>query len=137
PSFGTTPASEAGGETKKMIKAGARHSSETLAHLYAAHDHLLAAGAACAGPPWVGEEERQGTEFEPAKAAQAGELAKVLADERGEKAALVKTLSEMVPLLDRLSKRVDDIARTPLPPLTIAKGSVPISKQQDGGAAVD
>jgi hypothetical protein len=135
PTFSAMPAREAGGETEKVIKAGARHSSETLAHLYAAHDHLLAAGAACAGPPWVGEEERQGTEFEPAKAAQAGELAKVLADERGEKAALVKTLSEMVPLLDRLSKRVDDIARTPLPPLTIARGSVAVSKQQDGRGA--
>ena len=44
----------------------------------------------CAGSPGVSEEERQGTEFEPGKAAQAGELAKVLADERVEKVALVK-----------------------------------------------
>ena len=98
PSFGAMPAHEAGGETEKVVKAGARHSSETLAHLCAAHDHLLAAGAACAGLPGVGEEERQGTEFEPGKAVQAGELAKVLADECAEKAALVKTVSEMVPL---------------------------------------
>jgi len=56
-----------------------------------------------------------------------------LADERSEKAALVKALGEMVPILDRLSKRVEDIARTPLPPLTIAKGTVSVSKQQDGG----
>ena len=56
----------------------------------------------------------------------------MLADERAEKAALVKALGEMVPLLDRLSKRVDDIARTPLPPLTMARGSVSVSKQQDG-----
>jgi hypothetical protein len=133
PSFDAMSAREAGGETEKMIKAGARHSSETLSHLCAAHDDLLAAGAACAGPPGVvGEEEHQGTEFEPRKAAQTGDLAKVLADERAEKAALVKTVSEMVPLLDRLSKRVDDIARTPLPPLTIARGSVAVSKQQDG-----
>ena len=39
-----------------------------------------------------------------------------------------------MPLLDRLSKRADDIARTPLPPLTIARGSVSVSKQQDGGS---
>ena len=38
-------------------------------------------------------------------------------------------------MLDRLSKRVDDIARTPLPPLTIARGSVAVSKQQDGRGA--
>jgi hypothetical protein len=135
PTFGAMPAREGSGETEEVIKAGARHSSETLAHLCAAHDHLLAAGAACAGSPGVGEEEHQGTEIEPGKAAQAGELAKVLADERTEKAALVNTLSEMVPLLDRLSKRVDDIARTPLPPLTIARGNVAVSKQQDGRGA--
>jgi len=132
PTLDAVPAREGSGETEKVIKAGARHSMETLGHLCAAHDHLLAAGAVCAGQPAVGEEERQGTEFEPGKATQAGELAKVLADERAEKAALVKTLGEMVPLLDRLSKRVDDIARTPLPPLTIARGSVAVSKQQDG-----
>jgi hypothetical protein len=37
----------------------------------------------------------------------------------------------MVPMLDRLTKRVEDIARTPLPPLTIAKGTTSVSKQQD------
>ena len=57
----------------------------------------------------------------------------MLAGERGEKTALVKALSDIVPLLDRLSRRVDDIARTPLPPLTMARGSVSVSKQQDGG----
>ena len=67
------------------------------------------------------------------KTTRAKSVAKVLADERAEKAALVNALGEMVPLLDRLSKRVDDIARTPLPPLTIARGSVAVSKQQDGG----
>jgi hypothetical protein len=134
-SFGAAPAREESDETEKVTKANARHSVETLEHLCAAHDHLLAAGAACAGPPEVGEEEHQGTEFEPGKAMRAGELAKVLADERAEKSALVKTLSEMVPLLDRLSKQVDDIARTPLPPLTIARGSVAVSKQQDGRGA--
>lgn len=132
PTSRAAPAREGRGESETGIKVGARHSNETLGHLCAAHDHLLAAGAACAGPPTAAEEEHQGTEFEPGKANQAGELAKVLADERAEKAALVKTLGEMVPLLDRLSKRVDDIARTPLPPLTIARGSISVSKQDDG-----
>jgi hypothetical protein len=40
-------------------------------------------------------------------------------------------------MLDRLSKRIDDIACTPLPPLTIARNSVSISKQQDGGGPAD
>ena len=130
--FGAAPAEERSGQTDEVTKADARYSSETLGRLCAAHDHLLAAGAACAGAPPIGEQEHQGTEFEPGKAMQGGELAKVLADERAEKAELVKTLGEMVPLLDRLSKRVDDIARTPLPPLTMARGSISVSKQQDG-----
>jgi len=130
----TAPEESAKGQ--EVAKAGARHSAETLGHLHAAHGHLVAAGAECEGAG-VGEEEHQGTEFEPVKAVQTGNLAKVLAGERAEKAALVKALGEMVPLLDRLSKRVDDIARTPLPPLTIAKGSVSVSKQQDGVSAGD
>ncbi len=75
--------------------------------------------------------------MEPKKALPVADLAKVLADERAEKAALVRALGEMVPMLDRLSKRVDDIASTPLPPLTIARGSVSVSKQQDGGSTAD
>ena len=102
-----------------------------MGHLCDAHDQLVAAGAECRADD-RSEEEFEGTEFEAPKASQARGLAKVLADERAEKAALVKALGNIVPLLDRLSKRVDDIARTPLPPLTIARGSVAVSKQEDG-----
>ena len=126
------PAPAGSTNTEQVAKAGARHSAETMGHLRAAHGHLVAAGAKC-DAAGIGEEEHEGTEFESVKALRTEDLAKVLADERAEKTALVKALGEMVPLLDRLSKRVDDIARTPLPPLTIARGSVSVSKQQDGG----
>jgi hypothetical protein len=126
------PAPAGSTETEEVAKAGARHSAETMAHLRTAHGHLVAAGAKC-DAAGIGEEEHQGTEFESGKTLRTEDLAKVLADERAEKTALVKALGEMVPLLDRLSKRVDDIARTPLPPLTIARGGVSVSKQQDGG----
>ena len=124
---------EGNASSKPVAKAGARHSAETMGHLRASHEQLVAAGAKC-DDTGIAEEQHQGTEFEWAKASVATDLAKVLADERAEKTALVKALGEMVPLLDRLSKRVDDIARTPLPPLTIARGSVSVSKQQDGGS---
>ena len=39
-------------------------------------------------------------------------------------------------MIERLTKRVDEIARTPLPPLTMAKGTVSVSKQQDRGSNV-
>jgi hypothetical protein len=134
------PAPAGSSETEEVAKAGARHSAETMAHLRTAHGHLVAAGAKC-DAAGIGEEAHQslpqakagGTEFESGKTLRTEDLAKVLADERAEKTALVKALGEMVPLLDRLSKRVDDIARTPLPPLTIARGGVSVSKQQDGG----
>ncbi|MBV8133687.1 MAG: hypothetical protein JO282_14420 [Alphaproteobacteria bacterium] len=127
------PSSEGNAKTQDIAREGARHSGETMGHLRAAHDHLVAAGAICEAPG-VGEEEHQGTEFDTVKAVRSEDFAKVLADERAEKATLVKTLGEMVPLLDRLSKRVDDIARTPLPPLTIARGSLSVSKEQDSGS---
>jgi hypothetical protein len=132
----STPEGSANPEGVKKI--GARHSAEMMSHLRAAHAELVVAGAEC-GAADIGEEELEGTEFESVKALPTRDLAKVLAGERAEKTALVKALSDMVPLLDRLSRRVDDIARTPLPPLTIARGSVSVSKQQDGGTgtAVD
>jgi hypothetical protein len=49
---------------------------------------------------------------------------------------LGKLLAEIVPALELLTKRVDDIARTPLPALTMAKGTLAISKQQDRGSVV-
>jgi hypothetical protein len=126
------PAPAGNTDTEEVAKAGARHSAETMAHLRIAHGHLVVAGAKC-DAAGIGEGEHQSTEFESVKILRREDLARVLADERAEKTALVKALSEMVPLLDRLSKRVDDIARTPLPPLTIVRGGVSVSKQQDGG----
>jgi hypothetical protein len=121
-------------------KAGAWHSRQTMEHLEAAHRHLVAAGATCdasgiTGSNTLTEEERLDTGFALGKDIRIGDLAKALAGEHAEKAALVKVLDEIVPMLDRLTRRVDDIARTPLPPLTIAKGTVSVSKQQDRGSA--
>jgi len=129
--LGPVPADTA--DSQDVTKAGARHSAETMGHLRSAHGHLVAAGAQCDAAD-ISEKHKQGTEFESVKAIRTEDIAKVLADERAEKTALVKTLGEMVPLLDRLTQRVDDIARTPLPPLTIARGSISVSKQQDGGS---
>jgi len=131
PDLGLTSGERA--DTDAAATTGTRHSPEMIGHLCAAHDQLVTAGAECEAAV-SGEGETEGTEFEAIKALQTREFTKMLAGERAEKAALVKALSDMLPLLDRLSKRVDDIARTPLPPLTIARGSVALSKQEDGGS---
>jgi hypothetical protein len=107
---------------EKATKLGARHSKETMELFKAAHRHLVAAGARC---------DAAGVD-EP----RAAEPANMLHDEPAEKAALAKVLGEVVPMIERLTKRVDELARTPLPPLTMAKGTISISKQQDRGSNV-
>ncbi len=48
---------------------------------------------------------------------------------------IAKLADEIVPRLDALQKRVEEIARTPLPPQTIARGYAGISKREDAGGA--
>jgi hypothetical protein len=51
---------------------------------------------------------------------------------------LMKALAgEIVPRLDALAKRVEDIAATPLPPQTAARGYAGVSKRGDGGGYGD
>jgi HK97 family phage prohead protease len=54
-------------------------------------------------------------------------------------AGLAKLADEVLPRLEALHKRVDDIARTPLPPQTAARGVAlsAIAKTGDGGAVAD
>ena len=113
-------------------KAGARHSKETMGHLAEAHDHLVAAGARCDAGGNDHGVGREGFAVEEKKTA-ASDLAGMLAGERADKSALMATLGEIVPRLDQLTKRVEDIARTPLPPLAFAKNATAVSKQQDAG----
>jgi phage head maturation protease len=66
-----------------------------------------------------------------------GTLHKMLEDDLAPLAAgLAKLTDELVPRLDALQKRVDDIARTPLPPQTAARGLAALAKNQDAGAAL-
>jgi len=121
-----------------LTKAGLRHDGETMERLCAVHRDLVAAGVQCrCGAKGAAEEQSRSRISEPEAGTPATDLAKMLIDERAEKAALVRAFGEMMPMLDRLSKRIDDIACTPLPPLTIARNSVSISKQQDGGGTAD
>ncbi len=49
---------------------------------------------------------------------------------------LAKLADEIVPRLDALQKRVEEIARAPLPPQTIARGFAGISKREDAGGTI-
>jgi hypothetical protein len=114
---------------EKASKLGARHSKETMELFKASHRHLIAAGARCDA---TGVDNPQPPVQLTSETDTGGaNLANALPNEPTEKAALAKVLGEVVPMIERLTKRVDEIARTPLPPLTITKGTVSISKQQD------
>ena len=107
-----------------------------MAHLVEAHGYLVSAGAGCDAASEDRDDFKEigrNTRCEPGKAADADDIAKALADERAEKAALMTTLADILPRLDQLRKRVEEIAEMPLPPATIAKGTITISKLQDNG----
>jgi hypothetical protein len=119
---------------EKATKLGARHSKETMELFKASHRHLVAAGARCDA---AGVNERRApAQLVSETDTRVEEPANVLHDEPAEKAALAKVLGEVVPMIEQLTKRVDEIARTPLPPLTMAKGTISISKQQDRGSNI-
>src|SRR4051794_26916830 len=67
------------------------------------------------------------------KWATADELAKV----HGQSSELVKMVTELVGIIGRIAEQVDDIARTPLPPQTVAYplGVTGVSKNEDIGKA--
>jgi hypothetical protein len=114
----------------------ARHSKETMEHLTKAHGFLCAAGASCdvakdGGDDMVDMAAGVG-DLGKTEGTRAAELAKALEVAQAEKATLAKTLSDIVPLLDRLSKRVEDIAQTPLPPMVARVGMTSVSKTDDG-----
>ncbi|MBV8578400.1 MAG: hypothetical protein JOZ58_25620, partial [Acetobacteraceae bacterium] len=118
---------------EKATKVGARHSKETMEFFKASHRHLVAAGARC--DPTGADEPRPQPRLGSATDTRAADPANALPDGPSEKAALAKVLGEVVPMIERLTKRVDEIARTPLPPLTMAKG-ISVSKEQDRGSNV-
>jgi hypothetical protein len=117
---------------EQTTKLGAGHSKGSMELLKAAHRQLVAAGARCDA---MGDDEpRPPVQLGSQAYTRAAELTS--AYESAEKAALTKVLGEVVPMIERLTKRVDEIARTPLPALTMAKGTVSVSKQQDRGSNV-
>jgi hypothetical protein len=99
----------------EATKATGRHSKTVLRHLKAAHDALCRAGASCAGFAAATEEN----EADAGKAARADDLTKAVA-------------AQFLPRLEALAKRIEEIAATPLPPLTVARSGGAISKREDG-----
>jgi hypothetical protein len=124
------------------IEMAPGHSATTLQHLQAAHDHLVAAGARCDSADMAGTAspiEVSQAEFERvgAKITPEAQFTKLPTNRQDDKEAIGKVLGQIMPMLERLTTRVDEIARTPLPPLTIAKGTVSVAKQHDRGGEAE
>jgi len=51
-------------------------------------------------------------------------------------AAVARLADDIVPRLDALQRRIDEIAKTPLPPVTAARGFTAIAKHADGHSTV-
>jgi hypothetical protein len=118
-----------GAVCEQATKSGAGHSPEINELFKASHHFLVAAGARCDATDVYELRASALHAFETG--INAASPANTLPDEVAEKTALAKVLGEVVPMIEKLTKRVDEIARTPLPPLTMAKGTVSLSKQQD------
>lgn len=112
-----------------------RQSPAPTERLQEAHGHLVAAGAQCdaesLGRKTLKGQQRDGACL-PETTAQANKIPP--AGELSENSRDLNLLAAILPALERLTKRVDEIARTPLPPLTIAKSMIAVAKQQDHGS---
>jgi Caudovirus prohead serine protease len=84
-------------------KLGARNSAADLAHIQAAHDHLCALGAECAGSM----------------------------DDKVLRAAPAPDVDALWSTIDTLRKRLDDLAGTPAPPKALAGAARAIGKAED------
>jgi HK97 family phage prohead protease len=99
------------GDCCAAVKAMGHHAKRMLDHLKAAHDAVCRAGAQCDGFVVDGHAE---------KATRADDLVKAFT-------------GEIMPRLDALAKRIEEIAAVPLPPLTMARAAIAVSKRQDAG----
>ena len=89
---------------EKAAKLGARHSKETMELFKASHRHLVAAGATCRAAGV--DEPRPPAQLAVEKDPRAAKLATPLPDGPVEKATLAKVMGEVIPMIERLTRRV-------------------------------
>jgi hypothetical protein len=122
---------EAGGSTAKV---GARNSAADLAHIQAAHDHLVDLGARCGAD----EADVDAADDDSEKAGVTEALAKALA----ENARLTRQVEAIAPHVDdlrrtveTLERRLEDLAAQPAAPKAVAGAVRAVSKTEDADPA--
>lgn len=112
-------------ENDPASKLGARNSAADLAHIQAAHDHLVELGARC---------EPDSDE----KVAAPGDLAKALTENArlsGEIGAMAPRIDELRRTLKTLERRLEDLAAQPAAPKAIAGSVRAVAKSEDANPA--
>jgi hypothetical protein len=108
------------------VKVGARNSADDLAHIQAAHDHMVDLGAQC-GPMADGADGDD-------KTARADDLAKVLADNArlsGEVEAMTPRLEGLQRTVASLERQIEVLAAQPTPPKAVAGALRAVAKGED------
>jgi hypothetical protein len=113
------------------LKVGARNSAADLAHIQAAHDHLVGLGAQCAAGADMGDRQLDG---EADKGALPEGLAKVLAENarlRSEVDAIGPRFDDLRRTIETLEKRLEEVAAQPVAPRAMAGAVRAVSKTED------
>ena len=106
-----------------LRKAGARNSSSDKKHIQALHDHSVALGADCGNA----DKHAHGGDL-----AKGGDLEKITAERDAAKAEL----AEIVPRMEKLAARIEEIGAQPVPPPMLA-GTRAVAKGGEAGGAED
>ena len=113
------------------LKVGARNSATDLAHIQAAHDHMVDLGAQCpaGGDDTVGDDQAG-----DGKTSRADDLAKVLADNArlsGEVQAMTPRLEGLQRTVASLERQIEVLAAQPMPPKAVAGALRAVAKGED------
>lgn len=117
---------EDAGPIEAAVKVGARNSAADLAHIQAAHDHMVDLGAQCPG----GGGDSDGDE----KTLRADSLAKALAENErlsGEVRKLTPQLEDLQRTVASLERQIEVLAAQPMPPKAVAGALRAVAKGED------
>lgn len=125
-------------EPEPALKIGARNSATDLAHIQAAHDHLVGLGARCCPPGDAMGGAEDADDCDGAKAAPLEDLAKALAENArlaAELAAVAPDMDDLRRTVGALESRLQALAAQPAAPKAFGGPLRAVSKSEDADPA--
>lgn len=118
------------------VKVGARNSAADLAHIQAAHDHMVNLGAQCA----TGDSDQVADDQAgDVKAVRSDDLIKALAENArlsGEVRAMTPQLEDLQRTVASLEQQIEILAAQPMPPKAVAGALRAVAKGEDANPGV-